>query len=239
MRIVIPMAGGGTRFRDAGYDQPKPLIDVLGRPMYTWALDSLPLHLASKLVFICRSEDLDDRGLADDIGARYGDLHPEVIGLDHLTDGQLCTVLEAGPLLDVDEPVLVYNADTFARSGLGDLLTTPTLPDGILTVFEAEGDHWSFARVDDAGRVIETAEKRRISPWATTGLYWFRDGRTLIREGTAMVRDDDRSGGEFYVAPLYNRLIARGADVRIDVATEIWPLGTPAELDHFLSVHRT
>ena len=55
LNIVIPMAGLGSRFRDAGYSVPKPLIEVLGRPMYAWAAESLPLAQSSQLIFILLS----------------------------------------------------------------------------------------------------------------------------------------------------------------------------------------
>jgi NDP-sugar pyrophosphorylase family protein len=232
--VVIPMAGRGSRFADVGIEVPKPLVSVLGRPMYSWAVDGLPLQLARRLVFVCLAEHLRGFALEDDIMGRYGDRALEVVALDDVTEGQLCTVLAARHVLDPDDSVLVYNADTWCRTGLADRL--PGLEatcDGVLGVFEAEGDHWSFARVDDTGRVVETAEKRRISPWATTGLYHFTSVGRFLDEADRMIADDDRTRGEFYVAPLYNRLIAAGADFRIDVAEEVRPMGTPEELAAF------
>ena len=58
MNIVMPMAGRGSRFAEIGIDVPKPLIDVRGRPMYAWAMESLPLELASRVIFICLQEHL-------------------------------------------------------------------------------------------------------------------------------------------------------------------------------------
>jgi UDP-N-acetylglucosamine diphosphorylase / glucose-1-phosphate thymidylyltransferase / UDP-N-acetylgalactosamine diphosphorylase / glucosamine-1-phosphate N-acetyltransferase / galactosamine-1-phosphate N-acetyltransferase len=233
------MAGRGSRFVGAGVQTPKPLIDVLGRPMYAWATESLPLGLARRLVFVCLDEHLrarpvGGRSLEDDIRTRYPDHDVHVVALDHVTDGQVCTVLEAAPLIDRDEPLLVYNADTWCRTDLEQ--TLPQVPadvDGIIGVFEAEGDHWSFARTDEAGRVVETAEKRRISRWATTGLYWFASGARFVAEGRAMVADDDRTRGEFFVAPLYDRMIRAGAHVRTNRALEVAAMGTPDELEEF------
>lgn len=240
MIIVVPMAGRGQRFVDAGFDVPKPLIEVHGRPMYTWAVESLPLALATRIVFVCLAEHLERAPLEADIAERYAALSPVVVPLDGVTDGQLCTVLEAADHIDAELPLLVYNADTWCRTGLERSL--PALDpgiEGLVGVFEAEGDHWSFARLDDHGDVIETAEKQRISTWATTGLYWFRRGDTFLRHARAMVADDERTRGEFYVAPLYNRMIATGERVRVDVAQEVQVLGTPAELEAFVPPIRT
>lgn len=239
MNIVMPMAGRGSRFAEVGYSVPKPLIDVRGRPMYAWATDSLPLSLAKRLIFVCLAEHLEHRALADDIRERYGRFDPVIISLDHVTEGQACTVLLAREHIDNDDPLIIYNADTYCRTRLAE--TLPTLPrtvDGLLSVFEAPGDKWSFARVDETGRVVETAEKRRISEWATTGLYHFSRGRDFVRATDAMIAANECERGEFYVAPVYNRLIAEGADIRIDVADEVWVLGTPEDLAHFEASYR-
>lgn len=234
MNVVMPMAGHGSRFRKIGVQAPKPLIDVRGKPMYAWAMDSLPMQLVSRLIFICQREHLDDLGLREDIERRYPDHDVVIIAIDTVTDGQACTVLLAREHIDNDEPLLIYNADTFCRTRMAQ--TLPALEagvSGVLSVFRADGDKWSFARVDDSGRVVETAEKRRISDWATTGMYYFARGRDFVREADAMVAADERESGEFYVAPVYNRLINAGMDVRIDEADEVWVLGTPEDLAHF------
>lgn len=236
----MPMAGRGSRFADVGYRDPKPLIDVRGKPMYAWAMDSLPLSLAERVIFVCLAEHLEERRLKDDILTRYRALKPEIIALDHVTQGQACTVLEAAALIDDDAPLLIYNADTFMRTRLDE--TLPALmkdgADGVLSVFEAPGDKWSFARTDASGRVVETAEKTRISPWATTGMYHFTRGRDFVRYTRAMIAADDRTKGEFYVAPVYNRMIEDGLDIRIDPALEVWVLGTPEDLAHFEASYR-
>jgi dTDP-glucose pyrophosphorylase len=100
-------------------------------------------------------------------------------------------------------------------------------------VFRAAGDQWSFARMDEQGRVLETAEKRRISEWATTGLYYFRHGCDFVRHSDAMIAADERSNNEFYVAPVYNRMIAAGADIRANKIDKVWVLGTPEDLSYF------
>jgi NDP-sugar pyrophosphorylase family protein len=234
MNIVIPMAGRGKRFAECGFKDPKPLIPVLGKPMYSWAVDGLPLDSASRLIFICLREHLEGSGLEQDIRTRYARYEPAVISLDKVTDGQACTVLAARERIDSVEDLLIYNADTYCPTTLKDALVHfgPAIA-GVLDVFQGKGNHWSFARTDAKGRVIETAEKRRISEWATTGLYYFRHGRDFVRHADAMVEAGDRSNGEFYVAPVYNRMIAVGADVRINPVKEIWVLGTPEELAAF------
>lgn len=234
MNIVMPMAGRGTRFAQIGLTTPKPLIDVRGKPMYAWATEGLPLARATKLIFICLAEHLSDRALERDIKSRYAAYAPVIIALDHVTQGQACTVLAARELIDNDEPLLIFNADTYCRTTLGQALESlPPQVDGVLDVFHADGDRWSFARLDGQRRVLETAEKRRISDWATTGLYYFRRGRDFVRHADAMLAANDRSSNEFYIAPVYNRMIVAGADIRANPVDQVWVLGTPEDLARF------
>ena len=239
MNIVMPMAGRGQRFRDVGVMTPKPLIDVRGKPMYAWATESLPLTLATNLIFICLEEHLRDGLLTRDIEQRYSPYRPQIVPLTEVTAGQAATVLTAAHLFDDDAPLIIYNADTYCRTQLAERLPAlePSV-DGVLGVFRAPGDKWSFARVDETGRVVETSEKRRISEWASTGLYYFRRARDFVYYARAMIEANERVNGELYVAPVYNRMIADGRDIRIDVADEVWVLGTPEDLAEFESNYR-
>ena len=93
LNIVIPMAGLGSRFQQAGYTVPKPLIDVRGRPMYAWAADSLPLEFATRLIFILLASQPEFPQLRDDIRRRYAKHSPIVLDVPTLTAGQAITVL--------------------------------------------------------------------------------------------------------------------------------------------------
>jgi NDP-sugar pyrophosphorylase family protein len=239
LNIVMPMAGRGSRFVDVGQRVPKPMIDVKGKPMYAWAMDGLPLSLARRVIFICLEEHLRGFGLEEDIRLRYAHLNPVIVPISKVTEGQACTVLEAREHIDCQEPLIIYNADTYCRTGLvRSLANLPKSVAGVLGVFEAPGDKWSFARTDADGRVLEVAEKRRISNLASTGLYYFRSGAQFVSEADAMIAANQRVNNEFYVAPVYNRMIARGDEVRVDVADEVWVLGTPEDLAHFHGNHR-
>lgn len=240
MNIVIPMAGRGKRFGEVGFKDPKPLIPVLGKPMYSWAVDGLPLDAKTRLIFICLKEHLASSRLEHDIEQRYGQFEPEVISLDAVTEGQACTVLTARDHINSPDELIIFNADTYCPTTIRDTLAKFDTPvDGVLDVFRGQGDHWSFARTDADGRVVETAEKRRISEWATTGLYYFREGRDFVFHADEMIRNGERSNGEFYVAPVYNRMIAVGANIRINPVEKIWVLGTPTELSAFEAFRRS
>lgn len=236
MNIVIPMAGRGSRFAELGYRNPKPMIDVLGKPMYAWATDGLPLPYVKQLIFICQREHLSHWGLEADIRARYAKYQPRIVPLAEVTQGQACTVLMATEWIDNDDPLLIYNADTYCPTTIFQALRTwPLEVAGALDVFEAEGERWSFAELGAENRVRATSEKRRTSQWASTGLYYFRRGADFVKHANQMIAANAQINHEFYIAPIYNQMIANGADIRANPVENVWVLGTPEDLQHFLA----
>src|SRR5689334_6975727 len=110
MNVVIPMAGLGSRFAKAGYTIPKPLIPVLGKPMYAWAAESLPLVHARRIIFILLATQPECAGLRADILTRFAAHAPVVLTVPALTRGQSETVLAARDYIANDAPLLIHNA---------------------------------------------------------------------------------------------------------------------------------
>jgi NDP-sugar pyrophosphorylase family protein len=231
LNIVMPMAGLGSRFRDAGFKVPKPLIDVRGRPMYAWATESLPLADSSRLIFILLASQPEFADLKRDIETRYAAHHPVVLSVPELTAGQAITVLRAKDLIDNADPLLIHNADTAFDADIG--WTNNAFAenlDGALLVFPSREKRWSFSRANAGGFVEEVREKEVISPWATTGTYWFRRGHDFVFAAENRFQSGKREASEFYVGPLYNDLIASGAKVRNIPIRKLYCFGTPDDL---------
>lgn len=238
MALVVTMAGAGSRFRAAGYDCPKYMIETRGKTLFEWSMESLEDYLAhaSRCIFVVKAED----GSSDFIRSKCTDLgisNPELLELDAPTDGQATTCYLATETCRPSEPLMVYNIDTYVERG--GLLFSDIAGDGHIPCFKAPGDHWSFARTDAAGRVVEVREKKRVSDNCTLGAYYFssvRLFRDLYRRYYADEKNLER--GEKYIAPLYNRMIEEGLPVTIsDVPAEkVHVLGTPAELDEFVAL---
>lgn len=236
MNIVMPMAGLGSRFRDAGYALPKPLIPVLGKPMYAWATDCLPLDKADRLIFILLASQPEYPELKADIETRYAAYNPAVLSVPELTRGQSETVLASRELIDSPVPLLIHNADTGYE--IGDAWIEDIehhKPDGALLVFKSRENRWSFSRTDDRGRVVEVREKDPISCWASTGTYYFGKGSDFVRLAERRIIGEKVESGEFYVAPLYNDLIGEGSHVVNYEIDRLFCFGTPEDLDATLS----
>ena len=237
--IVITMGGLGSRFREAGYTVPKYMIEAKGKTLFEWSLISLEGYKAEvdKYIFIAmKDETVDVEGFILKQCEALGIKNYKVILLDYLTDGQATTAMLASKYWDKEHALLIYNIDTYVEAGA--MNTSQLKGDGFIPCFKAEGDHWSFVRLDDAGKVVEIKEKKRISDHCTLGAYYFKTCalyEKLYKEyynGSA-----ELVNGEKYVAPLYDYLLSKDGEIYIcDVDPEkVHVLGTPKELEAFLN----
>ncbi|MEM1059836.1 MAG: glycosyltransferase family 2 protein [Verrucomicrobiota bacterium] len=236
MNIVVPMAGLGSRFAEAGFTTPKPLIPVEGRPMYAWAVESLPLRHSTRLIFVLLRTMPSYQELREDIEERYATFDPLVLDVPELTRGQSETVLRARPQIDNATPLLIHNADTafaiaedWGAKAIGEEL------DGALVVFKSDESRWSYSRENEEGYVTEVKEKVVISPWATTGAYYFGRGSEFVALADAAIAGGETEKGEYYVGPLYNKIATRGGRIRNYVADELYCFGTPEDLQATLA----
>lgn len=233
MNIVIPMAGKGSRFVKAGYNQPKMLIEAAGRPMLYWALDSLAPHFSLKdITFVCLEEHLRDDVLENTIRSYCPD--SRIVALPRVTDGQTETVLEALSYMIPGEPLIIYNCDTYLKSSISQTIQSiKERAAGIIPVFRSDDPAYSYALADENGLVQRVKEKEVISSWATAGLYYFSSVR-LFHQAAELAWSRIRpSSEERYIAPLYNELIHLGHQVYLDSAEVCMPLGTPEQLHAF------
>jgi NDP-sugar pyrophosphorylase family protein len=226
MKVIVPMAGRGSRFANSSFSRPKPLIDVLGKPMFIWAIESLNGIDFSEIIFIALKEHESQFALSELIN-KFVKVPFQLVLIDEVTEGQLCTVLSAKPLINTNESVLVIASDTLIEGDmLADLAKGEDI-DGIISVLNLPGEQWSFAKVDSDGKVIEVAEKTRISNWASTGMYYFKIGAKFVEEAERLINRNERTRGEFYIMPLYQKLIDLGLNIRISKAEKMWDMGTP------------
>lgn len=231
MIAIVPLAGRGSRFSNHGYEIPKPLIHVGGKPMILRAIDSLSGIKVSSYIFIALKEHEDQFHLRE-LLSKNVNAKTEFVFLEEVTEGQLCTVLKARDLMHADESVLIASSDTLVISDLAKDIEN-TRWDGIISVANLPGDQWSFARTNSEGSVVEVAEKKRISDNASTGLYFFRRAKDLISFGEEMIRNKETTRGEYYIIPVYQKLINVGLSVGISKANAMWDMGTPEAKEHF------
>ena len=95
---------------------------------------------------------------------------------------------------------------------------------------------WSFVRTDNEGLVINVAEKKAISDIATVGIYLFSQGSSFVDSAIEMILANDRVNNEFYVCPVYNYMIMKGARIGVYEVSyhSMFGLGTPDDLINYL-----
>lgn len=234
MKVILPMAGRGSRFAGSGYERPKPLILVNDIPMFVRSLDSIKGVAYTELIIVALEEHEEQYGISKYI-KEFNLPNTKLLTIKDVTQGQLCTVMVGKDFIDTDEDILIISSDTIVFSNIGkDVESKGKDCKGLISVAEMPGDRWSFAAIDDTGRVTQVAEKQRISPYASTGLYYFSNGKEFVKIAEEMIKGNETTKGEFYVIPVYQKLIDKGEFVGISIAKAMWDLGTPQSLEEYL-----
>ena len=232
MNILIPAAGAGRRFREAGYKEPKPLIYMRASYMLQEVVRNVQPFFGDFKVILLASRYVRDRtrNLWDDGWV-----------VDGVTDGAARTALVAKSIIDNDNPLLIANSDQLIdwRGSIDSFISAAEKGDGGVVLFESDGNpKWSYADFDpELGRITKIAEKRVISNYATAGIYYWKRGRDFVRSAEQMIAKNIRTNCEFYIAPSYNELIAEGATIvpYVIPATAMHGLGTPEDLEAYLA----
>ena len=232
MNVLIPMAGAGKRFFDAGYVFPKPLIEVDNKPMIQWVIESL--NLQANYIFIIQKEHQEKYNIKSVLKI----LQPncKIIELDHLTEGAACTTLLAKKYINNSDPLIIANSDQYINWNSSKALydfNSKNL-DGAILTFEAIHPKWSYAKCNGEGFVTEVAEKKVISKNATVGVYYWKHGSDYVKSAEEMIKKNIRVNNEFYVCPVYNEFLAKNKRVKIHNVDKMWGLGTPEDLDNFI-----
>jgi dTDP-glucose pyrophosphorylase len=238
LQIVIPMAGRGSRFSQAGFTTPKPLIPVGGRPMIQWVIDNIRPTRAHRFIFLGLAEHLQ---AYPEVPMELKRLCPgcEIVPVAQVTEGAACTVLLARKFIDSSDPLMIANSDQIVDLEINDYLSAGDAADvtGLIMTFWSDHPKWSYCRLRPDGGVSEVVEKQVVSNEATVGIYNFRHGHDYVRAADAMIAANLRVNNEFYVAPTYNQLIGEGARIiTMKTGRELqgmYGVGTPEDLELF------
>jgi len=231
--VIVPMAGRGSRLSPLFGNKPKPLIEIAGKPIFHWALKSVEKCVFNKMLFICLEEHEREYGISRIIKSHAVSEY-EIAFLDHVTEGQLCTVMETSGNIDKDEDILIVSSDTYVVSDITkDIKNISNDCRGLISVADMPGDRWSFAKTDNSGNVRQVAEKTRISNHASTGMYYFSSGSEFIEYGNEILADKKTTSGEYYVIQTYEKYIAGGKIIGISKADKMWDMGNIESLNLF------
>lgn len=238
INIVVPMAGLGSRFQNVGFQNPKPLIEVLGEPMISLVVRNLTPSVPHRFIFICQREHEEKYGIKKHLEKIASGCDVKLIS--GVTEGAACTVLEASDMVDHNQPLIIANCDQYIKASMDEYIDSwgRSGNQGYIMTMKANEDKWSYVRLNQSNLVLDVVEKVVVSDEATVGIYNFEKASDFIAAASIMIQRDIRVNGEFYVAPVYNMLIDDGYEVGIHNIGEcdrtMYGLGTPEDLSEYI-----
>lgn len=236
LNILIPMAGAGSRFEQAGYTFPKPLIEVNGKPMIQVVVENL--NMDANYIYVVQKS----HRIKYNLDTMLNLVTPgcKIVEVDGITEGAACTALLAKEFINDKNPLFFANSDQFVEWDSNEFMykMQESDCDGGIVTFKATHPKWSFAKIDNYGFVTEVAEKNPISDNATVGYYYWKHGSDFIKYAEQMIERNIRVNNEFYVCPVFNQAIEDCKKIRIFESLKMWGLGTPEDLKFYLENHK-
>lgn len=234
MKVIVLMSGSTQSYKEAGFNYPKNLTEIAGKALVQHVMEALaPLKQAGcRFVCVIRREE----NLRHHTGKVLLLMDPDctLVEIPEGTAGAACSALMAADHIDPEEPLVIANGDQLIEgvdpADIVRRFRTEGWAAGVV-VFEDVHPRWSFVRCDEAGFVVEAAEKRPISKFATAGFYYFARGSDFMESAMRMILKDAHVHGAFYICPTLNEVILKGGRVGIHriPRSSYWSLASPAD----------
>ena len=236
LNVLIPMAGAGSRFEQAGYTFPKPLIDIKGKPMIQVVVENL--NIKANFIYIVQKSHREKYNL--DTLLNLITPNCKIVEVDGITEGAAVTALMAKEYINTDHPLFFANSDQFVEWDSNEFFykMNENDCDGGIPTFKATHPKWSFVKLDEEGFVTEVQEKNPISDLATVGFYYWKHGSDFVKYAVEMIQQNIKVNNEFYVCPVYNNAIKAGLKVKTFSVPKMWGLGTPEDLKYYLENYK-
>jgi len=241
MKALIPMAGAGSRFTEAGYKIPKPLLTILGKPMVVSAANALPA--SDSYAFVVRDFQIRDFQIDQHLLKHFP--NAEIVVLDHLTEGQAITCQQANSVIDQNEELvigasdngMIYSADLFNEAKRDADALVFTFRNNPAVVEKPQAYGW--VKTKDNRKVEGMSVKVPISnapmnDHAVVGTFWFKKASIFNEAVNRMVSQNRRINNEFYVDECMSDLVELGYKVNIFEIDHYVCWGTPNDYETFL-----
>ncbi len=237
INVLIPMSGRGQRFVDDGYNLPKPLIEVNGKPMITRVVENLNLPHAN-YIFIVQKEHEDTYNVSGLLKSITDS--PHIVLVDQVTEGAACSALLAKEQINNENNLIIANSDQLVEWSSFDFLYRSFYRDldvNIAVFLETFGNpKWSFSEINDGTNLVSrVAEKQPISSFANAGIFYWKKGSDFVESSERMIKSNQRVNNEFYIAPSINLMIADRKKVGTYRVDKMFGIGTPEDLETYLN----
>lgn len=233
MNILIPMAGRGNRFTSEGFDKPKPLITINKQFMIELAINSL--NIVGDYIFIIRQyeEEEYNKQLVETLNKLVK--NPVIIPINYVTEGPASSCLLAKRYVDSNLPLIIANCDQILEWDSKKFIehVNNSDCDGCVVTYKSNTIKNSYVKLNNDGKAIEFAEKKVISEHSLNGIHYWKKGVDFVESAIEMIRYNDRTNNEFYIAPTYNYMIKKGKQIiNYDIEpNQHWAVGTPSDLE--------
>lgn len=238
LHLIMPMGGGGTRFGNVGYESPKPLIDLFGKPFFYYATKSITDYIdVESLTFVVLKDHVDRFMIDKKILEYFPKAHIEII--PEVLKGAVLTCMAGVKNIPDGEEVLfndcdhAFKCESFSKYIIknSEECTCERL-DGALLTFESSEDKFSYAAFDEDGFVTKTVEKQVISSDAICGAYCFKDKNTFVSNAEEYLTKCEYK--EFFMSGVYNVMCEHGLKIKTFRTDEHISFGTPDEYEDVL-----
>lgn len=229
LNLIMPMGGGGTRFEIAGYEMPKPLIEIYGKPFFYWATQSIIKFMPVKsLTFVVLKEHAENYRIDQKIAEFYPEAN--IVTIPEVLPGAVLTCLKGLAKLQEKGPILFNDCDhLFICKAFYDFCAKETQEsiDGGLLTFPASDDRYSYVEFDSDGGIVRTVEKEVVSNAAICGAYYFRDKELFEYAAEEYLQRNDYA--EYFISGVYNVLCRHNAKIQAFPVDRHISFGTPEE----------
>jgi len=234
INILIPMNGLGNRFRDEGYFAPKPLINILGKPMIFWLLDNLDLQEINQVI-VPYTTILDNYDFQNQLNSRYKNVNFKFYPINHDTKGAAETVyLGLNNLIEKDlhNNIMVMDCDTFHFSNIIQTYQNSEHKNNIFYFTDKqEFPIYSYIDIDNQNFVKSINEKNKISNNANCGIYCFETGKLLKDYCEKLLSSEKHT--EYYISYVYDLMLQDKIKVSSTYVENFNCVGTPMQLKIF------
>jgi capsule biosynthesis phosphatase len=237
MNIVIPIGGIGQRFKDEGYLMPKPLINVLGKPMIYKVINSLNLDKDDN-IYIVYNNQLKECNFENLVKFYFPKKNIKFISLDHVTKGASETILyglNEMPVKELEKEFLILDCDTFYEEDILDQYRKSNNKNMIFYFEDKQTNPiFSYIKLDSNEWVIDIKEKVKISNWANTGAYGFHTGRTLKQ----YIEKLSGISTETYTSYVYQEMLKDNLVIKGQQVSKFSCVGTPLQLQIYCNKNK-
>ncbi|MBL4694339.1 NTP transferase domain-containing protein [Candidatus Gracilibacteria bacterium] len=243
MQVIIPMSGMGTRFLEAGYDKPKPLIEVDGKPIIDHVVNLFGSD--DEFLFICNEKHIDEFQIDEYVKSLVAKAKVFVVP-SHAPKGPIYDIILASGLIDDDKPTLVNYCDFNQYWDYQDfkVFVAERELDGAVICYKGFHPHllgddfYAGCRTDEDLNLLEIKEKHSFTPnkmdtFQSSGTYYFGSGRILKKYGMRIMDEGISVNGEFYASLPYSLMIEDGLKNAVYPVEYFCQWGTPRDLKEY------